>query len=56
MAKEICQDCYKVYEGGPYSFLCPQCRKKHLSESAKKRNLGKLGRDVKAKNGAIKNE
>lgn len=55
MTKEICQDCGKVYEGGPHSFLCPRCRKRHISESAKKRDLGKLGRDARAKKGAKNN-
>lgn len=27
MSKEICQMCEKVYEGGPHTFLCPECRK-----------------------------
>ena len=55
MTKEICQDCGEVYEAGPHSFLCPQCRKRHISESAKKRNLSKLGRDARTKKGS-KNE
>lgn len=55
MAKEMCQDCGKVYEAGPYSFLCPECRKRHISESAKRRNLGKLGREARKKKGANSN-
>lgn len=36
MAKEICQDCGKIFEGGPKAFLCPECRKKRV-EAGKKR-------------------
>jgi len=36
MSKEICEDCGKVFEAGPYSFLCPECRKKRISEGGKK--------------------
>lgn len=43
MAKEICEDCGRVFEAGPSAFICPTCRKRRLSESAKKRNLSKLG-------------
>ena len=43
MAKEICEYCEKVFEAGPKTFICPECRKKMLSENAKKRNLNKLG-------------
>ena len=48
MVKDLCQDCGKVYLAGPNSFLCPECRKKRQSESAKRRNLGKLGRDARS--------
>lgn len=43
MAKELCEDCGKVYDAGPRSFLCPQCRRKRLSAAAKARNLNKIG-------------
>ena len=43
MAKEICEDCGKVYEAGRYTFLFPDCRKKRLSESAKRRKLNEIG-------------
>lgn len=43
MAKVICEDCSKVFEGGAKAFFCPDCRKRRQSESAKKRNLNKLG-------------
>lgn len=43
MAKEICQDCGKVFDGGPKAFFCMDCRKRRLSESAKARNLNRLG-------------
>lgn len=36
MAKEICQDCEKVFEGGKNSFLCPKCRKKRVENGKRK--------------------
>ena len=54
MAKEICQDCENVFEAGPYTFLCPECRKRRLSESAKRRNLNKLGNDAYSLQQAIR--
>ena len=49
----ICEDCEKVFQGGPNAFFCPACRKKRLSDSAKKRNLSKLGNAARSarKNG-----
>ena len=47
MAKEICADCEKVFEGGKNAFLCPTCRKRRLSEAAKKRELHKKGTAAK---------
>lgn len=46
LAPTICEDCEKVFKGGPYAFFCPSCRKKRLSAAAKKRNLNKLGCDA----------
>ena len=43
MAKELCEDCGKVFEGSKWAHFCPECRKNRQSESAKKRNLNKLG-------------
>ena len=43
MAKEICQDCGKIFDGGPYAYFCPDCRRKRLSGAAKRRQLNKLG-------------
>lgn len=54
MTKNICEDCNAVYEGGPRSFLCPRCRKKRLSDEAKRRNLNKLGNDAYSKQRAEK--
>lgn len=45
--KEICQMCGEVYLGGPHSFYCQACRKRILSESAKKRNLNRIGIEAK---------
>lgn len=42
-APVICEDCETVFCGGVNAYLCPQCRKKRLSELAKKRNLSALG-------------
>lgn len=46
MAKEICADCESIFEAGPYSFLCPKCRKQRLSDAAKRRKLNKIGNDA----------
>lgn len=35
-AKEICEDCGKVFLAGKYQFLCPECRKKRQSNGGKK--------------------
>lgn len=51
-ALEICERCGKVELMGPYQFFCTECRKKILSEEAKRRGLNKLGtsaRSAKAK-------
>ena len=53
MAKEICEDCEKVYEGGPYSHYCPDCRRARLSKTAKRRNLNKLGNEAYSEQRAI---
>ena len=49
MAIEICEDCGKTFEGGPRAFLCWSCRRKRLSECAKKRNLNKIGNEAYSK-------
>lgn len=41
LAREICQDCEKVFMGGPKAFLCPDCRKRRQSENAKRNNLAR---------------
>ncbi|MGM9626963.1 MAG: hypothetical protein ACI3V4_02565 [Faecousia sp.] len=56
MAKEICEDCEKVFEAGAYSFLCPDCRRKRLSEIAKRRNLSKIGSDAYSKQQAMRKD
>lgn len=45
-APTICEDCEKIFIGGPYSYFCPECREKRLSIAAKRRNLNKLGNDA----------
>ena len=50
MAKEICQDCERVFE--PKSnrgFICPECHRRRLSRYAKERNLNKIGNDAHSK-------
>lgn len=44
MAKEICERCEKVFEAGPNSHYCKECRKEIQRASAKRRNLSALGR------------
>ena len=41
--KEICEDCGKLFVAGPDAYLCPECRKKRLSEYAKRRKPNELG-------------
>ena len=42
--KEICQDCGNVFEAGRYTFLCPECRRRRQKETARRINLGEIGR------------
>lgn len=44
----ICERCEKVFMG-KYAFICPECRKKASSKSAKARNLNKLGNEAYSK-------
>lgn len=55
LAPTICEDCEKVFMGGPNAFFCPECRKKRLREAAKQRNLNKLGNDAYSEKRAILN-
>ena len=41
MAKEICADCEKVFDGGPKAFLCPECRKRRVREAHRQRVIRK---------------
>lgn len=43
-AKEICQDCGKLFWGGPHAFLCPDCRKEHQRLGGR-RSAEKRGRE-----------
>lgn len=54
MANEICEDCGKVYDAGPFTFYCKECRSRRLSVAAKRRNLGQIGRDAYSKQQAEK--
>lgn len=51
--KEICEDCEGIYIGGPYSHFCPDCRRKRLSNAAKKRGLNKIGNDAYSEQRAL---
>jgi Zn finger protein HypA/HybF involved in hydrogenase expression len=50
-APVICERCEKVFMGGANAFICPACRKKAVSESAKKRNLNRIGIEARRKKG-----
>lgn len=53
LAPTICEDCEKVFQGGPYSYFCPECRKKRLSAAAKARKLNKIGNDAYSEQRAL---
>lgn len=42
--KEICQDCGKVFIGGPDAFLCKKCRYRRVEEGKMR---GRLEREQK---------
>lgn len=52
-APTICEDCEKVFQGGPHAFICPGCRKKRLSEAARRRRLNEMGNDAYSEQRAI---
>lgn len=55
MAKEICQDCERVFEPkSQKGMICHECHKKRLSRYAKERNLNKLGNDAYSKQQATR--
>lgn len=55
MAKEICQDCERVFDPkSKKGMICPECHKKRLSRYAKERNLNKLGNDAYSKQQALR--
>lgn len=39
----VCQDCGAKYLGGPLARFCPDCRKKHVSQSCHRRRLWDIG-------------
>ena len=43
MAKEICEDCGRVFETGPNGHYCRDCIRRRLSENAKLRGMNRLG-------------
>lgn len=56
MAIIICEDCGKKFDGGPHAYFCPECRKRRLRESAKRRNLSEIGHAARAKKKAKRAE
>ena len=50
-APVICYYCEKVFMGGPRAFVCPECRKRIASQSAKKREAKRKEEKLK---GAVK--
>lgn len=46
LAKEICQDCEKIFLGGPKAFLCPACRKKRVIQGRKRGKKDGAKKDV----------
>lgn len=54
MSKELCADCGAVYEGGPHTFLCPKCKRRHQEKGwakgaetrARKRAMGQENKCV----------
>ena len=49
LAPVICDRCEKVFMGGPYTYLCPECRKQLLSENARKHQLSQKGIEARLK-------
>lgn len=45
-APVICDRCETVFLGGPHAFVCRECRRKELRESAVAKNLSKLGNEA----------
>ena len=55
MAKDICQDCKKLFEPkSNKAVICPDCHRKRLSRYAKERRLNKIGNDAYSKMCAIR--
>lgn len=52
LAPTICEDCERVFYGGPNAYFCPECRAERIRvaarENAKKRRLNKMGTDTKS--------
>lgn len=38
-----CEECGAEFMSGPRGRICPECRKKHVGESAKRRRLCDIG-------------
>ena len=50
-AKEICQDCGKVFLGGPKAFFCPDCIKRRQRAVGRSLGLSRLGVEARRKKG-----
>lgn len=48
-AKEMCEDCGKVFLAGKREFLCPQCKRNRLRKYAKDRKLNEIGNNARIK-------
>ena len=48
-AKEICQDCGKVFLAGPKAFFCPACIKRKQKAVGRRLGLSRLGIEAKMK-------
>ena len=40
MAKEICQDCGRVFDGGAKAFFCPECRRERIRKILQRSTRG----------------
>lgn len=55
MAKEICEDCGKVFEPKcSKGRICPSCHKKRLSRYAKERKLNEIGTAAYSEQAALR--
>lgn len=41
VSPKTCKDCEGVFKGGPFSYICPKCRAKRLSNYVEQKYGGK---------------